>query len=245
MLFLMWAGPRPLPSVILPDAVRNRNNLTVNLFISAIFAAVFALVYITGNWIYLQAPWHYDVHIGADDLIPFVPSAAIPYLTINLLLLLAPFLFREPDRLLPFGFALVVQLCLALAIYSLFPVEALHPRYAPAGVIGSAMALADAINLDGNTFPSLHVALAMSAAWAYSPLLKGYWRLAVWSWTLTIVLSTLLTRQHSLIDAAGGAALAIVVMATVYPRAISALAAVRRELLGPGPGPAGEAAAHP
>lgn len=95
------------------------------------------------------------------------------------------------------------------------------------------MWIADTVNLDGNNFPSLHVALSVSAVLAYLPLVKSPWKAFFATWALLIVLSTLLTRQHGLADVAGGLALAFGAMGFVYPKAVKTLAGIRAQLLDP------------
>jgi len=141
---------------------------------------------------------------------------------------------REPGRLLPFGVALGAQLLVAFAIYSAFPVKALDAPYSPAGLFGHMMALEKAINLDGNAFPSLHVALSTSAAWAYAPFLARRWRAGLFVWTAAIVASTMLTRQHGVADVLGGFVLAASVMTMFYPRVQRELAASQEAIFGRG-----------
>jgi hypothetical protein len=61
------------------------------------------------------------------------------------------------------------------------------------------------MNLSYNNFPSLHVAFAVSAAWAYR-------RLGWWLWAAAVALSTWLMWEHHLVDIVGGVALALIVM---------------------------------
>lgn len=240
ILYLMWAGPRPLPgNPIAPETLR-RNDLTVNLFLSGIFAAIFALIYWTGDLLYQSAANPADLSLAADALFPFVPQAALIYLTISPLLLIAPFLIKTPDRLLPFGLTLVFELLVALAVFYVMPV--LPPVIDASRANGWLMWIADSVNLDGNSFPSLHVALSVSAIIAYLPLLKGYWKTGFIVWGLLIVLSTMLTRQHGLADVAGGLVLAFGAMTFVYPKACSALAAIKQQLLDPDTAVLGSAA---
>ena len=146
------------------------------------------------------------------------------------MLMAAPFLFRTPERLLPFGLAIVAELLAALAIYYVFPTEVPAARYDPSGVIGSLMWLADAINLDGNNLPSLHVALSTSAALGYAPLMTTGWRISAFGLAGAIALATLLTHQHVVADVIGGLALAALGMGLVYPRAQRVLAGTKARL---------------
>jgi membrane-associated phospholipid phosphatase len=81
------------------------------------------------------------------------------------------------------------------------------PAYPPhsEGVEGAIFGFADIINLDHNMCPSLHVAMAVAAAYVYAlhstrPA-KRFW----WLWAAAIMVSTLLTHQHHVIDVLAGA----------------------------------------
>lgn len=230
ILYFMWTGPRLKPGEILPSEAMEKRALTVNLFLTAIMTLVFWIIYMAGDALHAAAVWRGDLTTAFDRIIPFYPAAAAVYLCVSPMLMAAPFVFRTPERLLPFGMAIVFELLVALAIYYVFPTEVPAARYDPSGVIGSLMWLADAINLDGNNFPSLHVALSASAALGYAPLLTKGPRIAAFGLTGAISLSTLLTHQHVVADVVGGLALAVLGMGLVYPRAQRALAGTKSRL---------------
>jgi fatty acid desaturase len=219
MLFFMWAGPRLKPGAQLPARQLARNALTVNLFLTALMMLAFAAVYGAGEALYARADVRFDFTTALDHAMPFYPAAAFVYLCVTPLLLAAPFVFRTPERLLPFGAAVLVELLAALAIYYVAPAEGAQVSYDSGGLIGGAMWLADAINLDGNSMPSLHVALATSAAWGYAPYLRTGSRRSVYALAAAIAASTLLTHQHVIADVVAGAALAAFGMGVIYPRA--------------------------
>jgi fatty acid desaturase len=230
MLYFMWAGPRLKPGEALSPDKLAKHALTVNVFLTVIVTLVFGIVYTAGDALHAAAGLRYDLTTAVDRAVPFYPEAAAIYLCVSPMLMAAPLVFRTPERLLPFGVAIVAELLIALAIYYAFPTEVAVQRYDSSGVVGSLMWFADTINLDGNNLPSLHVALAASAAWAYAPLLSAPWRRAAIALAGAISVSTLLTHQHVLVDVAGGLALAAVGMRLVYPPAHRALEETRIRL---------------
>jgi membrane-associated phospholipid phosphatase len=192
--------------------------LWINLLLSIAFAAYFWIVYWLGDFVAARATERFHVALSFELLIPFVPWAAVVYLTVTPLLCLAPFIFRTPERLLPLFVTLCAEVTIAGAIFCILPVEL---SFAPQEVTSSAdvfLRLAHAIALTYNCVPSLHVALAVSAAWAYAPAGGWRWRILVWSWAAAIVVSTLLTHQHHLADLAGGVLLSAVCMRYLFPR---------------------------
>jgi fatty acid desaturase/membrane-associated phospholipid phosphatase len=220
VLLCMWAGPRPLPDHSRGAAGEpsRREALIVNLVLSVVFAAFFWLLYGSGSLYFNSAPAVHRVAFSFEQLIPFVPWASLVYLTVTPFLLLAPFVLKTPERLMPLIATLALEVLTAWWIFLLFPVEVSFPPDDITGLAQIPFALADAINLDGNSLPSLHVALSISVAWACAAGKSMAVRAAYWGWALLISLSTLLTHQHNVLDVVAGAALAILAMGLVYPR---------------------------
>jgi hypothetical protein len=189
-----------------------------NLLLACVFAAYFCTVYWTGNFVAVHAAHRFHVALPFETLIPFVPSTAAVYLTITPLLWLAPFIFRTPKRLLPLFVMLSTEVTIAGIAFCLFPVELSFPARNIAGIAGTLMGLTRAIVLEYNCVPSLHVALALTAAWAYQGVGEWHWRAFIWSWAAAITASTLLAHQHHLADLAAGAALSAVTVRYVPPR---------------------------
>lgn len=174
--------------------------MSANLRACVWFAAIFAVCYGGASWWTSTLPgplptWDF----AFEQRVPFVPWAAVIYLTITPVLLLAPFVLRERTPM--FAFALSVQTIIATFFFLLFPqTEWVRPS---AG--NWAFRLADTMNLSHNNFPSLHVAFAVSAAWAYR-------RVGWWLWAAAVALSTWLMWEHHLVDIVGGIALAVLIM---------------------------------
>ena len=81
--------------------------------------------------------------------------------------------------------------------------------------------LADQANLRFNLCPSLHVAWGIICVDIYAQAAgRPGWLVPtlLWSWGIGILLSTLLLHQHHLVDAVGGAALALLGSRVLYPR---------------------------
>jgi fatty acid desaturase/membrane-associated phospholipid phosphatase len=224
VLLCMWAGPRPLadpaPEQSGGAAAKpsKREALVVNLFVSLVFAMFFWLLYASGSVLSHSAPIVYRVDFAFEQAIPLVPWASLVYLTVTPFLLLAPFVLRTPERLIPLVATLALQVLTAWWVFLVFPVEVSFPRQEVTGFAGLLYSLADAINLDGNNVPSLHVALSISVAWACAEGKTTLVRAAFWGWALLISLSTVVTHQHNVLDVVTGAALAILTMGLVYPR---------------------------
>lgn len=218
MLYLMWRGPRLLPGSAQSAARQGQLAWTVLACHVVIFGVAFQLIYGLASADFAAAEVFYDVALPLDVMAPFWPLWSAAYVSIGPLLLVAALVLRNPERTLPYLAALMFQLAVGALCFLAFPVREMPvPVVEMSAVESWLFALADGINLSGNMMPSLHVAFALSAAWAASARLTVFWRVAIWSWALAICASTWLIRQHWLLDIAGGAVLASVAMGMVYP----------------------------
>jgi membrane-associated phospholipid phosphatase len=169
-----------------------------------------------------------SVSLALDDRIPFVPEFSILYLSVSPLLYLPLLVLRDSEKLTALALAFAAQIAVAGMIYAAVPVEA---STAPAGDHGIVFALIDWVNLDYNSLPSLHVALSVTAAWSVSLALDMRWRILLWVWTGLVVLSTLLTKQHTLADVAAGLCLAAATAWLLVPASERLISGVRRQAI--------------
>jgi membrane-associated phospholipid phosphatase len=188
-----------------------------NLLLSIAFGAYFWIVYGLGDFVATHAAQRFHVAMPLDFMVPFVPWASVIYLMVTPLFCVAPFVFRTPDRLLPLFVTMCVEVTLAGVVFCLFPVELSFPPHEVTGAANFVYRLACAIVLTYNCVPSLHVALALTCGWAYSSVGGWRWRTFIWTWVAGIVVSTLLTHQHHLVDLATGALLSIFAVSLVPP----------------------------
>lgn len=226
VLLCMWAGPRPLPSEVVPASRRScpdRRDLTVNLMLAAIFNVIFWVLYATASASASASAsaagngWPIDISLPGEAGIPFVPWAAPVYLSAMGMFMLAPLLLPTPERFLPLAATAAFEVLLAWWIFVLFPLAPLAVSTPPEGLAGDLFRLADLINLEGNMLPSLHVALATTVAIAVGQAHSARLRWALRTWALAIALSTLLTRQHYALDVLAGFILAWASMRWLHP----------------------------
>jgi membrane-associated phospholipid phosphatase len=206
----MHASAEPLFGLPKGDALRG------NLVLSFAFAAYFWIVYGGSNFLAANSARSH-VALPLDLMIPFVPWTVIIYLTITPLLCLAPFILRTPQRLLPLFVTLMVEVTIAGVVFCLFPVELSFPDQPVTAAEGFLLWLAECAALQYNCVPSLHVALAITAGWAYLQVGGPLWRGFICCWIVAIILSTLLGHQHHLVDLAAGFLLAAIAVVTVPP----------------------------
>jgi membrane-associated phospholipid phosphatase len=151
-----------------------------------------------------------------DARVPFLPWAAWLYATY---LLVLPTLVLLASRLAAFERVLTAAMTTALsnaAIYIAWPTRLDMRTEAPAGTL---LALIQQLDTTLCALPSGHVSLPMAITTAALLVSLGVnrpaarrWQLlstAFFVWTIVLAVSTLLTRQHYVVDAAAGAAFGV------------------------------------
>jgi len=181
-----------------------------SLFILVVmFGVTFALLYgVSSAWSEF-VPWRMSVALPVDETWPFWPAAAGIYLTITPMLLLAPFVLRDLASLLPLYVTLMLETAIAAACFLLLPVDGPATDCCEGTVSGALFRVADAMNLERNCFPSLHVAFACTAALAFAPRASRAGAVSLHVWAAAVAMSTLVTKQHFLVDVVAGYALAL------------------------------------
>src|SRR5262249_16827 len=141
--------------------------------------------------------------------IPFVPLMILPYMSIDLFFVAAPFLCRDKRELRTLARRISFAIVAAGICFLLLPLRfAFHPPK-PCAWLGAVFAPFRTLDRPPNLFPSLHITLQIILADTYVRHTRGLVRLAVWVWFSLIGLSTVLTYQHHVVDVAGGVGLAV------------------------------------
>ena len=147
-----------------------------------------------------------------DRLIPFQPGALVAYLSLWFYVGVGPGLQRDPVDLVNYGWWVGLLCVTGLLIFLFFPTQ-----IPPQGIDMSrapGFAMLQGVDAAGNACPSMHVAIA-----AFTLLrLQDVWqrigaplflRTLDLVWCAAIVLSTLLTKQHVVLDVVAGGALGL------------------------------------
>ncbi len=195
-----------------------RAALRETLPLSALFAATFGVCYCTASWLAMRHASLPAWNLPFEQHVPFMPSMAVVYLTIIPALLLAPFLFRTREELAPLVATLCAETLIATAFFLAVPLGSAFVRPPVGGWVGPIFRFADALNLESNQFPSLHVAFACTAAWAYARRGGRAGKLLWALWCATVSVSAWLIWEHHFVDLIGGAMLAWLCVAVFYER---------------------------
>jgi membrane-associated phospholipid phosphatase len=146
-----------------------------------------------------------------DTLIPFVPSFVFAYLLYYALLLLPLFVFRRSYQLDHVIKAFLLMQVSASVVFLAFPSRMVRPALVPDGVSGAALRVLYEVDPAWNVFPSLHVGHSVLVAmmfWRYRRQMFP----AVATAAALIIASTVLVKQHYVLDVVAGALLAAACM---------------------------------
>jgi protein-tyrosine phosphatase len=170
---------------------------------------LFLVVYGGCNWITAQRHDVGTLYFEWERFIPFVPLMIIPYLSIDLFFVAAPFLCRSQRELATFSKRIVAAIVVAGICFLLFPFRFAFERPHAGGWLGAAFDWFRGMDQPYNLLPSLHIALRTILAQLYARHARGLWRGASNVWFFLVGLSTLLTYQHHFMDVVGGFALGV------------------------------------
>jgi membrane-associated phospholipid phosphatase len=176
---------------------------------SAGLSLLFVVVYGGCIWITLR---RHDVgvfYFEWERQIPFVAFFVLPYMSIDLFFVAAPFFLPNENELKLFVRRVTAAITVAGSCFLLFPLRFAFPRSRGSGWLGATFEWFRGLDAPFNLFPSLHAALCLLLLQVYARHLRGALRAATIFWFVLIGLSPLLTHQHHLIDIGGGFALAI------------------------------------
>ena len=176
--------------------------------VSAELSVLFLVVYSGCNWITGQRSHVGSFYFQWEHAIPFVPLMILPYMSIDLFFIAAPFLCRTEEELRTFSRRVIAAILIAGLCFLLFPLRFAFPRPHASGWLGAVFDWFRGVDLPFNLFPSLHAALLLLLVDVYARNVRGILLLAVMSWFFLIALSPLLTYQHHVIDIVGGFVLA-------------------------------------
>jgi membrane-associated phospholipid phosphatase len=161
---------------------------------------------------FLPLDVRYAPELAIDRALPLLPSWALVYGALYLYLIILPVFVVRHDELIRrmFNAYLLIWITAYLFFFVIYPTAAPRPDIITGEGFGmwGLRALYEA-DPPYNCFPSLHVAHSFVSALACSRVHRGLGIVAAISATLVAV-STLLTKQHYMLDLVAGILLAIV-----------------------------------
>lgn len=148
--------------------------------------------------------------------IPLIPWMIYPYMSLNLLFIIAVFVLKE-GAIKAYCLSLVYSLLIAAIIFYFFPGELGFTRPAFVPGYNDIFQGMYAIDKPHNLFPSLHVTYSSLSAMAmaqqsHSKVFSTFMAI----WIILIALSVILVHQHHVIDIVLGIILSMITYRLVY-----------------------------
>jgi membrane-associated phospholipid phosphatase len=183
------------------------------------YAGWVALYYATA-WIGAVRGPVFDPALPVDSGFPVLPWTFFVYL-LAYVIVLGLFVIRRNAAFLNLAFSCFILMNLAaFVLFALFPAQGPERDFASEG--GGIIGLVHAVDSRFNAFPSLHVANPWLVAFLAAKERKFSWlSVLFFVIALSISISTLLVRQHYLLDVLGGIALAVLTAAIMFRREVS------------------------
>ena len=172
-------------------------------------SVLFLVVYGWCNWLTAQRHDTGTLYFEWERFIPFVPLMIVPYMSIDLFFVAAPFLCRSDRELATFSKRIVAAIAVAGICFLLFPLRFAFERPSASGWLGAVFDWFRAMDQPHNLLPSLHLAFRTILAQHYARHTRGLLRSASNVWFVLVGLSTLLTYQHHILDVVAGFALGV------------------------------------
>jgi hypothetical protein len=172
-------------------------------------SVLFLVVYGWCNWITAQRHDVGTLYFEWERFIPFVPLMIVPYMSIDLFFVAAPFLCRTESELATFSKRILAAIVVAGICFLLFPLRFAFERPHADGWLGAVFDWFRAMDQPHNLLPSLHIAFRTILAQHYARHTRSLLRSASNVWFVLVGLSTVLTYQHHLMDVVAGFALGV------------------------------------
>jgi hypothetical protein len=178
------------------------------LVVSAGLSVLFLTVYGGCNWITAHRANVGTLYFEWERNVPFVPFFILPYMSIDLFFIGAPFLCRTDRELSILAKRIAAAIIVAVICFLLFPLRFAFLRPHADGWLGALFDWFRGMDAPYNLLPSLHAAFTLILLDIYFRHTHGFIRVVTMIWFVLIALSPVLTYQHHLIDIVGGFVLA-------------------------------------
>lgn len=197
----------------------------IETILMTIPTAIYAVIYLVWfNYIETRRVIHYtEMHTSLDDMIPFLEIFVIPYIFWFFFIAFCtafPLLKYEKEDYWRFIIFLGTGMTLFLVISTIFPtIQYLRPtHFERTNIFTKLVSIFYKYDTPTNVFPSMHVYNAIGGAFSitYSKRFSKGWKIFSHFASLSIVLSTMFIKQHSVIDVVSGIALALIMYYVVY-----------------------------
>lgn len=138
-----------------------------------------------------------------DEKIPLIPFFIIPYSLHHINVIFIVTTLWNSEFIIPFLLSLIISYAIAEIFWFFIPNGVRRPPITHNSIFTPLIRKTYEIDKDTNGFPSAHVFVALFCGHYFS-LGFPHFTLYIWTAISTVVLSVLFTKQHYIIDIAGG-----------------------------------------
>ena len=177
----------------------------------ALVGVVFFSIYPTTNWLAGLRDSPYCLFFAWELRLPFVPEFIWLYLSMYIMFALPPF-FLTSDEMKMLAKKLIAATCIAGIVFLALPARLGFPRIVPSdSPYREIFQIMFVLDKPFNLVPSLHVVYSATIIMAIAARQGKAGRIAFFAWLPLVLASTILIRQHHLLDVFSGMALALLV----------------------------------
>ena len=177
-----------------------------------IFSFVFNCLVYSGSRMIAGGWYHHNIETGVDRSLPFVPEFLMIYFGCYVFWAVNYILIARQDRRSVYQFFTgdFISRCVCLVSFLAFPTTNTRPLITGSGLWNQAALWLYSIDAADNLFPSIHCLVS----WFCYLGIRGRKEIPRWYQSVSMVIailvfaSTLLTKQHVIVDVAGGILLA-------------------------------------
>ena len=177
-----------------------------------IFSFVFNCLVYSGSRMIAGGWYHHNIETGVDRRFPFVPEFLMIYFGCYVFWAVNYILIARQDRRSVYQFFTgdFISRCVCLVSFLAFPTTNTRPLITGSGLWNQAALWLYSIDAADNLFPSIHCLVS----WFCYLGIRGRKEIPRWYQSVSMVIailvfaSTLLTKQHVIVDVAGGILLA-------------------------------------
>ena len=177
-----------------------------------IFSFVFNCLVYSGSRMIAGGWYHHNIETGVDRSIPFVPEFLVIYFGCYVFWAVNYILIARQVRRSVYQFFTgdFISRCVCLVSFLAFPTTNTRPLITGSGLWNQAALWLYSIDAADNLFPSIHCLVS----WFCYLGIRGRKEIPRWYQSVSMVIailvfaSTLLTKQHVIVDVAGGILLA-------------------------------------
>ena len=158
---------------------------------------------------------YYVLNNALDDLFPFVSEFIYLYVFWYILLFAVPYLYYKYDKeaLKKYTYINFISVCICSIIFVLFPTTIIRPEINSSGITNSILNMIYSMDVPAvNCFPSIHCLICFIFILCnIKSKLPSIYKYLINILSVLIVLSTLLIKQHVIVDALGSLVISILV----------------------------------